>query len=142
MTPLPVRSPVLAARRTAEPGPSPGEFTYAVIREPVVAGGERRAVVRRRTRLRSGKVLTADGNFVAECLIANRSAQGGLLRLPAAIPLPGGVLVYDDQTGDLAAATVVWRRGRDVGLRFGGPERTTRFRAIADNMRRKYYAVR
>ena len=115
--------PVMAARRTAEPGPSAGEFTYAVIREPVVAGGERRAVVRRRTRLRSGKVLKADGAFVLECLMANRSAQGGLMRLPAAVALPDEILIYDDLTGDLVAATVVWRRGRDVGLRFVRLER-------------------
>ena len=136
-------SPVVAARRTTEPTPSTGEFTYAVIREPVVvAGGERRAVVRRRTRLRSGKVVGADGQFVVECLIANRSAQGGLMRLPAAIALPNRILVYDDQSGELIAATVVWRRDRDVGLRFGVPERDARFRAIADSMRRKFYAVR
>lgn len=135
--------PIIAARRLAEgAAPSLAEFTYAVIREPVVTGGERRAVVRRRTRLRSGKVVGADGQFVVECLIANRSTQGGLMRLPAAIPLPARILIYDDQSGELLAATVVWRRDRDVGLRFGEPERTARFRAIADSMRRKFYAVR
>jgi hypothetical protein len=135
--------PAVVARRVAEPGaPSTGEFTYAVIREPVVAGGERRAVVRRRTRLRSGKVVGADGQFVVDCLIANRSLQGGLMRLPRAVALPARILVYDDHSGDLLAATVVWRRDRDVGLRFGEPERDARFRAIADSMRRKFYAVR
>ncbi len=99
-------------------------------------------MVRRRTRLRSGKVVGADGQFVAECLIANRSAQGGLMRLPPRLALPARILVYDDQSGDLLAATVVWRRDRDVGLRFGAPERDARFRAIADSMRRKFYAVR
>ena len=133
---------VVAARRATEAGAPSGEFTYAVIREPVAAGGERRAVVRRRTRLRSGKVVGADGRFVVECLIANRSAQGGLMRLPSPIPLPPRILVYDDQSGDLLVATVVWRRGRDVGLRFGEPERDARFHAIADSMRRKFYAVR
>lgn len=134
--------PVVAARRLAEAGAVSGEFTYAVIREPVAAGGERRAMVRRRTRLRSGKVVGADGQFLVECLIANRSAQGGLMRLPIPMALPSRILVYDDQSGDLLAATVVWRRDRDVGLRFGEPERDARFRAIADSMRRKFYAVR
>ena len=126
----------------ADAGTSSGEFTYAVIREPVVAGGERRAMVRRRTRLRSGKVVGEDGHFVVECLIANRSMQGGLLRLPTPVALPARILVYDDQSGELLAATVMWRRDRDVGLRFGEPERDMRFRAIAENMRRKFYAVR
>ncbi len=134
--------PVVAARRVTEAGASSGEFTYAVIRAPVVAGGERRAVVRRRTRLRSGKVVGADGEFVADCLIANRSAQGGLMRLPSAVALPARILVYDDQSGELLAATVVWRRDRDVGLRFGAPERDARCRAIAGSMQRKFYAMR
>ena len=109
---------------------------------PVVAGGERRATVRRRTRLRSGKVVGQEGAFVTECLIANRSAAGGLLRLPGAVPLPDRILVYDDQSGELVSATVVWRRERDFGIRFGPPARGARCRAIADSMRRKFYAVR
>lgn len=134
--------PVVAARRVAHPGTARDDFTYAVLKEPVVAGGERRATVRRRTRLRSGKVVDAEGQFMVECLIANRSLQGGLLRLPSAMALPDRILVYDDQSGELQAAVVIWRRERDFGLRFGVPEQTARFRAIADSMRRKFYAVR
>ncbi len=130
-------------RRHRRAPPPAGEFTYAVIREPVVAGGERRAVMRRRTRLRSGKVVGADGAVRGR--VPDRQPLGaGRADAPAGrrAALPARILVYDDQSGDLLAATVVWRRARDVGLRFGVPERDARFRAIADSMRRKFYAVR
>ena len=135
------RPPVSGARRIETAGASSGAFTYAVLKEPAAAG-ERRASVRQRTRLRSGKVVGADGQFVVDCLLTNRSSQGGLLRLPSPLALPPRILVYDDQSGDLLAATIIWRRDRDFGLRFTPPERTARFQAIADSMRRKFYAVR
>ncbi len=134
--------PVVAARKIGAADAARDDFTYAVIEEAPSAGGERRRAVRRRTRLRSGKVVGADGQFVIECLLANRSSQGGLLRLPAPMALPARILVYDDQSGDLLAATVIWRRDRDFGLRFAAPDRTPRLQAIADSMRRKFYAVR
>ncbi len=143
---------VVAARRTASPASAPGEFTYAVLREPSssrpggepVASrpGERRDGSRQRTRLRSGKIVDQDGHFVVECLIANRSASGGLLRLPGAAALPGRILLYDDQSGDLQAANVIWRRDREIGIRFAAADRCERHRAIADSMRRKFYAMR
>lgn len=132
----------VSARKVVAGGAAHDEFTYAVLREPVISGGERRVTVRRRTRLRSGKVIGADGQFVSECLIANRSSQGGLMRLPTSLALPDRILVYDDQSGDLIAATIIWRRDRDVGLRFGAPEPMARLASIADSMRRKFYAVR
>ncbi|MGI4764076.1 MAG: hypothetical protein ACRYGP_03255 [Janthinobacterium lividum] len=134
--------PVVAARKVGDEAASSHDFTYAVLTEPVRPAGERRAVVRRRTRLRSGKVMAADGQFVVECLIANRSIQGGLLRLPGPIALPARILLYDDQSGDLLAATIIWRHGRQIGIRFGVAERSARLQAIAAGMRRKFYAVR
>lgn len=144
--------PAVAARRVAAPGLGRDDFTYTVVAacvatEPAAPGAgeqgeERRGTLRRRTRLRSGKVVGPDGLFVVECLIANRSAQGGLLRLPSVLALPPRILLYEDQTGELAAATVVWRRGRDLGIRFSPADRGERHRAIADSMRRKFYAVR
>ncbi len=134
--------PLVAARKVGTESASRDDFTYVVLREPVIAGGERRAVVRRRTRLRSGKVVGADGQFVVECLIANRSNQGGLLRLPSPMALPNRILLYDDQSGELLAATIMWRRDRQIGIRFGVPERSARFIAIANSMKRRFYAVR
>ena len=137
-------APILvAARRIASPVAARHEFTYAVLREPVAPHiyGERRDGCRRRTRLRSGKIIDADGHFVVECLIANRSASGGMLRLPGSMALPGRILLYDDQSGELQAASVIWRRDREIGIRFTPVHRSERHRAIADSMRRKFYAM-
>ncbi len=134
---------LVAARRTASPAAGHDEFTYAVLREPAAPRleGERRDGCRQRTRLRSGKVIDADGHFLVECLIANRSASGGLLRLSGGMALPGRILLYDDQSGELRLASVIWQRDREIGVRFTPAERSERHRAIADSMRRKFYAM-
>lgn len=137
-------APILvAARRIASPVPARDEFTYAVLREPMAPhiSGERRDGSRRRTRLRSGKVIDADGQFVVECLIANRSASGGMLRLPGSMALPGRILLYDHQSGELQAASIIWRRDREIRIRVTPVHRSERHRAIADSMRRKFYAM-
>ena len=125
--------------------PAGDGFTYRVLSdaERTGAAGDRRGSARQRTRLRSGKLVARDGRFLTECLIYNRSALGCLLRLPGPLALPATLLVYDDQADCLLQATVIWRRDREVGIRFTQPTGdTTRHQAIADSMRRKFYAVR
>ena len=131
------------AYRADAPGQATGAFTYRVVREAARTAGtaERRGDPRQRTRLRSGKVVDRDGRFLTECLISNRSAAGGRLRLPAPIGLPAAIHLFDDGTASLVPALVVWRQERDVGLKFLPLAATARTRAIADAMRRKYYAV-
>ena len=120
------------------------DFTYTVLKEmsPPRAPADRRGDQRRRTRLRSGKIITDNGQFIIECQIVDRSSFGGKLRLPKVLSLPARVMLYDDQTGELFHATVIWRRDRETGIRFTATERNERFRAIADAMRRKFYAMR
>ncbi len=134
---------VAEARRTASPVAGRGEFTYAVLpaHDAPRLEGERRDGCRQRTRLRSGKIIDTDGHFLIECLIANRSASGGLLRLSGSMALPSRILLYDDQSGVLQPANVIWRRGREIGIRFTPADRSERHRAIADSMRRKFYAM-
>ena len=121
------------------------EFTYAVLpgREvpPNAASRERRAASRQRTRLRSGKLIGTDGTFIIECLIHNRSATGCRLRLPSCFTPPLDVYVYEDQSGDLFHAAVIWRKERDLGLRLSACAPTPAHRALAGRMRRKFYAL-
>ena len=137
----------VSARRTSGPiASSGGDFTYAVLpAEPAprgaATGGDRRAGARQRTRLRSGKVVDGDGRFIAECLIANRSSIGGLLRLAQTATLPARILLYEDQSGEVVPAAVVWRREREAGVRFLPVDPGERYRAVADAMRRKFYAM-
>ena len=134
----------VSARKTTTLGAAGEDFTYTVLTEmsPSRVPTDRRGDQRRRTRLRSGKIINDNGQFVIECLIVDRSSFGGKLRLPKISPLPARLMLYDDQSGELFHATVIWRRDRETGIRFTATERNERFRAIADAMRRKFYAMR
>ena len=128
----------MSARRTTEPNAAGHDVTSTVLKEaaPSRAPADRRGDQRRRTRLRSGKIINDNGQFV------DRSSVGGKLRLPKSSSLPARVMLYDDQSGELLHATVIWRRDREAGIRFTATERSERSRAIADAMRRKFYAMR
>lgn len=136
---------VLEGRRLAGSGPAaaPGECTYTVAEPPrPVLSGDKRDRPRQRTRLRTGKILDAQGHFVTECLIYDRSASGGRLRLPADIALAASIQLYEDQSAALLQADLVWREERDVGIRFRTFVATPRTRALEAEMQRRFYAVK
>ena len=141
----PSPGPAVSARRTSAPVAG-SDFTYAVLPDPpkpqsMGAVGDRRAGARQRTRLRSGKIVDGSGRFLTECLIANRSSIGGLLRLARTAMLPARILLFDDQSGEVLPAAVVWRRTGEAGVRFLPPDPSEHHRAVADAMRRKFYAM-
>jgi hypothetical protein len=80
-------------------------------------GSELRGDARRRTRLRSAKVLDAANAFVCEAMIQDRSAAGLRLLLSRNVGLPGRFGVHDDETGEVLTATAAWRRGQTLGVR-------------------------
>jgi hypothetical protein len=86
------------------------------------AGGRRehRASGRRRTRLRSAKVLDWANKFICECLVIDRSAGGLRLTLGRNVGLPRYFRVHDDETGAIEAVATVWRRGATLGVRVTG----------------------
>lgn len=139
------RSPaILDGRKAGEGRAGPGTVTDTVLDappRPASAKPERRTGPRRRARLRSGKVLDADGRFLTECVFYDVSPTGGRIRPPAGTALPDDVHLYDDRTGLLHRASVLWRNGHDVGVRFRPLPPSARMRAIALTMRRKFYAV-
>lgn len=118
-------------------------FTYTILIEPVSSRDtdERRDAPRRRTRLRSGKVVDARGMFVTECLVHDLSATGMRLRLPPDAQLPPAFQVYDDQSGLLLGAEVSWRRQGEAGIRLQPADETPANRTIAAEMRRKFYKL-
>ncbi len=139
--------PLLDGRRLEGPGvrASPGEVTYRVIEpaRPVASPGDKRGSgARQRTRLRTGKIIDAAGRFLTECLIYDRSERGGRLRLPLALGLPSTIQLYEDQSATLHQADIVWRKAREIGVRFRPAEATPRTRALEAEMRRRFYAVR
>jgi hypothetical protein len=138
------RSPALVEATRVEGGTAPPDgFTYTVLLDakPARDGEERRDAPRRRTRLRSGKVVDARGMFVTECLVHDLSATGMRLRLPPAAALPPRLHVYDDQSGLLREAEVSWRRDGEAGLRLLPPADTPLSRTVAADMRRKFYKL-
>jgi hypothetical protein len=99
-----------------------GQVAYRVVDAsspaPAVGrGSELRRDARRRTRLRSAKVLDAANAFVCEAIIQDRSAAGLRLLLARNVGLPGRFGVHDDETGEVLTVTAAWRRGQTLGVR-------------------------
>ncbi len=79
---------------------------------------DHRAAGRRRTRLRSAKILDSANKFVCDCLIHDRSDSGLRLTLARNQGLPVHFRVHDDETGKVDAVVTVWRRGAALGVRY------------------------
>ncbi len=101
-----------------------GRVAYCVVEtardEKAKAQGrpDHRAAGRKRTRLRSAKVLDSANKFVCECLIHDRSASGLRLTLARNLGLPAHFRVHDDETGKVDVVETVWRRGAVLGVRY------------------------
>lgn len=79
---------------------------------------DHRAAGRKRTRLRSAKILNSANKFVCECLIHDRSASGLRLTLAQNLGLPARFRVHDDELGEVDVVETVWRRGAVLGVRY------------------------
>jgi hypothetical protein len=125
-----------------------GQVAYAVfdpVREtprPKTTGRELRLAGRRRTRLRSAKILDAANAFVCDCLIYDRSATGLRLTLARDVGLPPQFQVHDDETGVVESVATAWRRGATLGVRFCGYGASTLKPSERAALGRRYYAVR
>jgi hypothetical protein len=124
-----------------------GRVAYCVIeaaREPQrpASGREARAAGRRRTRLRSGKVLDAANSFICECVIYDRSATGLRLLLGRDVGLSAQFRVHDDETGAVESVTTVWRRGGTLGARFAGYGAAALKSSDRAALGGRYYAMR
>lgn len=98
---------------------------------------------RRRTRLRSGKIVNSDGAFIIECQILSRSTGGALLQLVKSTDVPDECLLFDDEFGKLFDVKVIWRESRKMGveLRETNPNRAQdKLKGAAYSG--KYYALR
>jgi hypothetical protein len=121
-----------------------GVVTYRVIERALPRQSEenRRAELRRRTRLRSGKLLAKDNGFIVECLIRERSDVGARLQLARMVDIPDRIGLFDDDATSIRAAEVVWHRGHQLGIRFT-PELDPKNIKESDlaSLARQFYAV-
>ncbi len=130
-------SRLVQAVRVGTGAPAAGPFSSAV--QPVE---RRRGGARRRTRLRSGKLIRKDGQFLCECLVNNLSASGCRLKLPSLMPdVQPNLYFYDDQSEQLFQARVMWKSDSELGLRLMPCLPNALHRSIAGAMRRKFYAL-
>jgi len=107
-----------------------------------IADGERdrRREPRRNARLRWGKALDGAGRFLCECLVADVARDGVRLRLVRNIALPSRFQFFDDGSGAVYAARIIWRRETEIGCRlFLAPERDKA--ELERRMKSKYYAL-
>ena len=86
-------------------------MTYRIL-DPVRESGDKRTESRKRTRLRSGKILDDANKFLIDCQINNRSEHGARLILVAKIKLPRRIRLTGDLDGELLEAAIAWQRGQ------------------------------
>jgi hypothetical protein len=104
------------------------------------APGDRRGEKRRTARLKWGKALDCADRFLCECVLNNRTSEGACLRLARNITIPQRFQLYEDDSGEIYEAQVVWRRGGEIGCRLA-PAPTENKPRVAQRMRGQYYAM-
>ena len=119
-----------------------GDLTYSVAegkaaRQPEA---ERRSDQRRRTRLRSGKVVHLDNAFIVECRIRERSEEGARLQLARNVEVPDRIGLFDDAERSIKTAEIIWRgpsrqRGASSILSSSRAAHTCRTRRRSDSAR-------
>ncbi len=92
--------------------------------------------------MRSGKILDRANCFLIDAAIIDRSSAGLRLRLARDQAIPDVFRLFDEESGLVLAARLVWRRQALVGTRLdpGGPLPASP-RQIA-GLRGKFYAMR
>ena len=93
------------------------DFTYQVI---AATKAEVRSSARRRLRFQTGKLTDAQGRFVSECLIHDRSDRGLRLCLAKDVAIPSSFGIYVDRNGEMLRLRAVWRSGTMIGAAFAG----------------------
>jgi hypothetical protein len=124
-----------------------GAVTYCVLPTPAPAPVEKRQIEkrkakRRRTRLRAGKILDRINRFVIDAAIIDRSAGGLRLRLARDQAIPERFRLFDEESGLVLGAQLVWRRQALIGARLesSGPLPASPRQIAA--LRAKFYAIR
>ena len=123
-----------------------GVVTYCVLpspsRFPAQATAEQRNDKRRRTRLRSGKILDRANRFLIDAAIIDRSSAGLRLRLARNQAIPDVFRLFDEESGLVLGARLVWRRQAVVGARLDPVAPLPASPRQIAALRGKFYAIR
>lgn len=101
---------------------------------------ERRGAERRISRLKWGKALDRADCFLCDCVIADRAKDGARLRLARHVVLPSLFQLFDEDSGEIYSAQIVWRRGVEIGCRLS-PSASPGKAQAARRMKSRYYAI-
>ena len=72
--------------------------------------------------LKSGKIVFAGGSFSVDCTIRNLSETGAQLQIPTTVAIPDKFTLVDAHARTRREATVVWRKGDQISVRFDPPK--------------------
>lgn len=79
---------------------------------------ENRRAARYRTRLRPCRILDVQNRFLVDCSLYDISTTGARVRILTDHQVPQRIRLHDEQEATTRDAFVVWRRNRELGLRF------------------------
>jgi hypothetical protein len=133
-------APLIDAVKVSGVETRPGAVTYRVL-DPARENGDKRAETRKRTRLRSGKILDGANKFLIDCQIHDRSEHGARLILMARVKLPRRIRLFSDLDGELLEGAIAWQRGQNVGVTFPPQAKPNLTPAQITALRRKIYVV-
>lgn len=68
--------------------------------------------------LKSGRIAYGGGSIVIDCTIRNLSSTGARLQVPTSVAIPDHFEFAEAATGKARQATVMWRKGDLIGIRF------------------------
>jgi hypothetical protein len=71
--------------------------------------------------LKAGKIAYANGSIVIDCTIRNLSDTGARLQVPTSVAIPDRFEFGEAASARRRRATVMWRRGDLMGIRFDEP---------------------
>lgn len=80
-------------------------------------GGDGRGEARRRT-LTGGKIVYGVGAYSFDCTIREISRSGARIGIPGSVVIPKEFFLLDLKRETAFAADLVWRNGREAGVRF------------------------
>ena len=127
---------------------SAGKVAYRVV-EPQQRNSrpntlnEKRTGARRRSHLRSAKILDEANEFVCECQIVDRSASGCRLKLARNVGVAKSFRLFDDETSEIFIFSLVWRRDCVIGARRCGRVDSKFIKeATRVALKSKFYAIR
>lgn len=81
---------------------------------------DKRKASRRRV-LKVGKIVFADAMRVIDCTIRDMSQEGARLIIANSIGVPDTFTLFEQSTGLLYPASIVWRQPGALGVKFDGP---------------------